>query len=305
MRRLILLTLLAAAPLHASRQANVQIDGTDGICASYAITASGGSAVFTCVPTSSQPGAPSGCSGTVNSSTTLELTSAGGSANLAASCSSPPSGITWNWSKNSVFGASTSASWTDSLGSNASTTVDNTYRYQARACNGVSCTTFPATPLLVTVRAVGGGGGSFNGTCGGFSNTIVLDLNWASPLRLYTDHFGANDAVVVRFTTGNVSSVGSLPRVAGAEFNSPPSSRIAKLSALPCDFGNQAAAGANIEGNSVTAIFAIGTGSGFGYYPVLSTNTTYYLNVRNSANSSCAGTGECSMFWDLIKSGGL
>jgi hypothetical protein len=58
-------------------------------------------------------------------------------------------------------------------------------------------------------------------------------------------------------------------------------------------------------GNSVTAVFAIGTGSGFGFYPVLTTNTTYYLNIKNSANATCASNGVCEMSVDLIKRGGL
>lgn len=301
-----LLIAALALPANASRDVAVKIEGVDDVCSSFSVSTVSNASIYTCVPQSSQPGAPAGCTATVNSSTSLTLTSAGGNANFAASCSTPTSGITWNWSKNSVFGASTSASWTDSLGSNASPTVDNLYRYQARACNQTSCTTFPSTPLLVTVNSTGGGGGGFNGSCGGFDNTVVLTLDWDTPVRVYTNHLGANDAVVVTFTTGNVGTTTSLPRIAGAEHNSAPSSRIAKLSTLPCDFGNQAAAGSNIQGNTVNAVFAITPGSGFSYYAVLAKNTTYYLNVRNSSSSTtCIANGECSMFFDLIGVGGL
>lgn len=140
-------------------------------------------------------------------------------------------------------------------------------------------------------------------SCTGFTNTVVVDLNWATPTRMYSS-MGASTAVVVRFTTGSVSSTTSLPRVAGAEYNSPPSTRIARLSTTPCDFSTQPVAGANMEGNSITSVFAISPGSGFNYYPVLRTNTTYYLNVKNADDPTCAsGPGVCDMFWDLIKGG--
>lgn len=141
-------------------------------------------------------------------------------------------------------------------------------------------------------------------SCTGFNRTVVVDLTWATPTRQYSS-MGVNDAVVVRFTTGSVSTTTSLPRIAGAEYNSAPSTRIARLSATPCDFSTQPAAGANIEGNSITAVFAIAPGSGFNYYPILQTNTTYYLNVKNAPDPTCAGTGVCDMFWDLIKPGGV
>ena len=63
--------------------------------------------------------------------------------------------------------------------------------------------------------------------------------------------------------------------------------------------------GAYTESNSLTLIIAVGTGSGFGYYPVLKTNTTYYLNIKNSPNSTCAQNNSCDMFIDLVKPGGL
>jgi hypothetical protein len=116
---------------------------------------------------------------------------------------------------------------------------------------------------------------------------------------------GINTAIVVVFTTGSVSTTSSLPRVAGAEYNSSPSTRIARLSSTPCDFTTQPVPGANIEGNSVTATFAILPGSGFNYYPRLSTNTTYYVNVKNATSPTCEGSGVCDMFFDLIKPGGL
>ena len=56
-----------------------------------------------------------------------------------------------------------------------------------------------------------------------------------------------------------------------------------------------------MNGNTVTAIFALGSGSGAGYYPVLETNTTYYLNIRNDPGSNCVAGSACDMSIDLIK----
>jgi hypothetical protein len=117
-------------------------------------------------------------------------------------------------------------------------------------------------------------------------------MSWQTPTRLYTSNaggFAKNGAVVVAFTTGSVSSTTSLPRIAAAEYQSPPSSRIATLSSKPCDFGPQPTPGAAGEGNSVTMVFALGTGSGYGYYPVLQLNTTYFLNMKNSP-ATCSST---------------
>lgn len=143
-------------------------------------------------------------------------------------------------------------------------------------------------------------------SCTGFSNTVVTDLNWQNPTRQYSP-MGINTAVVVRFTTGSVSSTTSLPRIAGAEYNSSPSSRLARLSATPCDFSTGTPAGVNIgPTNSVTAQFAISPGSGYNFYGILNPNTTYYLNVKNSSNDvTCAGSGICDLFFDLIKPGGM
>src|SRR5579872_2805195 len=63
--------------------------------------------------------------------------------------------------------------------------------------------------------------------CAGFDNTITLVENWAQPQRLYAA-MGKNDMVVIQFTTGNtVSPSNNLPRIAVAEWQSSPSTRIA------------------------------------------------------------------------------
>ena len=99
------------------------------------------------VATPSSP--PSGCTA---SATPTSLPSAGGTVQLNASCTSPSSGITYSWSKNSAP-FSTAQNPTDTLPANAATTAV-TYAYQATACLAA----FPQTctviaPVSVTVAA--------------------------------------------------------------------------------------------------------------------------------------------------------
>lgn len=257
-------------------------------------------------PASAPTGAPTGCVASINGTTTVSLAASGGSVNLTASCTNPASGITYSWTRNGAS-ASNLANWTDTPPANTSTTNTSTTTYQVQACNGSACVTVPQT-ALTAVRAAAQTSTAWNGTCPGFDTTALLTMDWNHPARLYTRDVGGftpRGVVVVQFTTGSVSSTNMLPRIAAAEFSSSPSSRIATLSPTPCDFGPQAALGAAGEGNSVTMVFALGTGSGYGYYPVLQLNTTYYLNIKNSPNATCIANGVCDMFIDLVKSGGL
>lgn len=144
-------------------------------------------------------------------------------------------------------------------------------------------------------------------TCAGFNNTIVLDFGWTAG-RLYSGTFGPNDALVAKFTTGNVDSPNNnLPRLSGAEWGSPPSARFAVLSDKPCDFSrNQPWQGAISAGNSVQVPFAIGNGNNYGYYPKLLKNTSYYFNVKNlTPNESCSNQGVCNIFVELNIPGGM
>jgi len=122
-----------------------------------------------------------------------------------------------------------------------------------------------------------------------------MTMNWRPPTRLYTvsyGGFGINDALVVEFTTGSTSTPdNNLSRIAFAEYGTSPSTREAVLSSKPCDFGPQPFGGASVSGTSVTAPFAVGTGQNYGYYAKLETNKTYYFNIKNTPNPSCAALG--------------
>jgi hypothetical protein len=302
MKRLLVAFVLClpAFNVDADRPVGISISGTDQYCNSYTPTVVGSGTVLTCVPGGVTPGAPTNCVATVNSATNVTFAAAGGTVNLSVACTET-SGVTYNWARNGTFGYNTARQWSEVLPANASPSTPVTYTYQVRPCIGANCVTVPVSALVATVAPTGG----FSGSCPGFTNTYVLDINWASPTRQYALSMGPNDMVLVRTTTGNISSTTSLPRIAGAEYNSPPSNRIATLSTTPCDFTQQAAPGANMQGNSITAIFALGSGSGYGFYPVIGLNTVLYLSVKNSPNSTCAGQtpANCGMFFDLLKPG--
>ena len=252
----------------------------------------------TTIQISSTP--PTGCVATLNGGTTVTLPSSGGSVNLAVAGCIPSTGLSYNWAKNGTFGANIFAGWTDPLGPNT-TTTNQTVSYQVQVCSGGRCVTVPSTPLTVLLSAAS------TGLCPGFATTHVIDFNWANPGRITVLNFKPMDAIVARFTTGNVDSAdNNLPIISGAEWISPPSARYAVLSDAPCDFGPQVWPGATSTGNSVQVPFAIGSGSNFNYYPILKKNTTYYFNVKmfNQAQS-CTAQGICDMFIGLGHSSGL
>lgn len=181
---------------------------------------------------------------------------------------------------------------------------------------GVVVPTDPGTPTIPTctpgVTHLQGNGcvpdnpsANWNGVCPGYDKTIVLDFPWLNPVRQYTGSMGVNDVIVVRFTTGTLTSASNnLPRVTAAEWGSPPSGRTSVLSATPCDFNPQTWLGAVSAGNSIQVPFAV-KGANFGYYPILEFATTYYWNIKNVPNQSCSAQGICDMFVELLKPSGL
>ncbi len=318
--------LLAAAGTADANKAvalpTINIVGTDSLCTSFTTTSDGTGITLTCVTSGSTPpaGAPTNCAATVNGASSVTLpNSTGGSVNLAVTCTGTTTG--YSWSRNGAFGASTAASWTDNVNANTTSSALTT-SYTVQVCNGTACVNAPNSPLTVIVPAGsaagppnGGGappsgGSGFSGSCPGFGNTIVMNMNWANPARLFTSSYGAfgpNDVIVVVFTTGNVASPNnSLPRLVAAEYQSPPSTRIAVLSTTACDFSAQLTQGATTSGTTVTVPFTVANSNNYGFYPILNTNTTYYLNIKNAPSSSCTSSGgDCDMAVDLNKPSGI
>jgi hypothetical protein len=130
----------------------------------------------------------------------------------------------------------------------------------------------------------------------------VIDLPFVPSVRVFTkDHggFGPNDAVVFRFTTtAGPSITNNLPRIVGAEWIDPLYVRTAVLSEKSCDWNPQQYAGSTTTGTSLTMPFTVNNASNGGFYPILKSNTTYYLNVKNQPNNGCVAA-HCDMFFDM------
>lgn len=141
------------------------------------------------------------------------------------------------------------------------------------------------------------------------TNYTKLDWNGtAIERRGYSNAFRPDGVWVVEFRTPSTPSTpNNLPRISAGEYNSPPSTRQAVLSDVPCDFsGTALGMGSSSVSNSVQVVFSVVTSGGF-FNPTLKANTTYYFNIKNASGSTCSvsESRECSMFVDLIKPSGL
>ncbi len=165
--------------------------------------------------------------------------------------------------------------------------------------------TAPPVPQCPSPPGAGPCGGPIS--CSGFTKTLVIPMTWSTATRVITQNYGnfnPNDAVVVQFTTGNTtSSTGNLPRIVGAEWIDPLYNRQAVLSATPCDWSPQATSLATSNGTSTSNPFTVANPNNYGLYPILSKNTTYYLNIKNAAGSGCTAPATCNMVIDLYNAG--
>src|SRR4051812_41619289 len=117
----------AVKVVSTTAQIPIQIIGADNFCASWTAGTDGttGAPTLTCVPVNAGSGgtAPTGCTATINGAASATLpSSAGGAVTLAASCTTPATGVTYAWTRNGTASATT-ATWTDTLPANSSTTV--------------------------------------------------------------------------------------------------------------------------------------------------------------------------------------
>ena len=281
----------------------IDVVGVDDVCSGFtpSVDPGTGGVVLTCIPASTAPGAPTGCVATISPAS---LGSAGGTVNLNVTGCQSASSLTYSWTRSGVANWKATAATSDSLGPNSGTTaVRTTYRAQVCAESACANTNEVTATVAGVPTAPPGGGTAWNGTCDGYANTRVLDVNWANPTRLSTV-MGPNDAVVVRFTTGAGSSTSS-GKVAAAEWGSAPSSRVGVLSETPCDFGPQDSSRAASAGTSVTVRFYVADTLISSSYPVVLPKTTYYFNIRNGASPTCASNGVCDIFVDFSKPAGL
>jgi hypothetical protein len=185
-------------------------------------------------------------------------------------------------------GSGLSYSWTGGFAANATTqqvsgSVTATTTFTATASNAGGSVTKSAS---VTVATGGGGGGPIS--CSGYLNTNVITMNWGAWATNLNAPMGPLDVTVVKFTTGPIATTGRLTASNSPNAN-PSTTHDFVLSATPCDFGDistpiktQLGAGSAALGFSIAGSRA----------PTLSANSTYYINIRNSAGGfGCAASG--------------
>jgi hypothetical protein len=251
----------------------VQILGADSLCTSWTPGGTAGAPTLTCV-TGGGGGAPFFC--TLSGAPTGAI-APGTAVNLQMFCVGGSAPYTYAWTPGNSTAASLSAN----------PTVSTTFSVTARdSGNGMS-----TQSANVTVSS-GGGGGPIS--CPGFTNTVVLNIDWNNPQQVLTGNLAATDAVVLSFTTGPNNP--SYVNVIGAEVGSTAAPRIATLSTSACDFaipptlGYAAASG----GSTVFLKFSVGPNGG-GYYPALAPNTPYFINVKTAATNCVV----CNMYFNL------
>jgi hypothetical protein len=217
----------------------------------------------------SLPNKPSGCS---ISADVNPLPAGGGTVHLTANCTGGDGVDSWTWT-----GPTSS-----STGNTATASITAASSFGVTATNGGGNGT-----ASLTVNVGGGGGGPIS--CSGYLNTNVITMNWGSWATNLNAPMGPLDVTVVKFTTGSIATTGRL--VASDSPNANPSTKHDYvLSATPCDFGDT---GTAIKTQLGAGSGAVGFSIGGSRAPTLSTNSTYYINIRNSSalNGGCSGSG--------------
>ena len=225
---------------------------------------------------------PSQCSITANQN---PLPAGGGTVTLTASCAGGSAVDSWtNWT-----GPTTTVS-----GNTATASLTQAASFTVTANNSGGSTTTPSFTENVAT-AGGGGGGAIS--CSGFNATTVLTEPWTNWTTNTAGNMGPNDALVVKFTTGPTASsqAGKIVMFSGSGQDS---AHDAFVSTTPCDF------------TTPTLLpdlkFTIGTKIPLS--PMLALNTTYYINIRNSAGAICLSPTlgvSCSMAVSLYKPANL
>jgi hypothetical protein len=218
------------------------------------------------------PAPPSNCSITPSPAS---LPATGGSVSLTAQCASGGPVDTWIWSN---------ATYTTTSGNTASATISATTTFKVAATNAGGT----ANPS-VSVAVGGGGGGPIS--CSGFLGTRVLTLTWPQNFN-GTLGMGVLDASVLVFTTGNNTGSGSISITTAG--NNAATHHDYTLSDTACDFG--AGRKQFVSSSAPTFRFNVTTSGGTG--TTLKTNTTYYINVKNSEDGTgCQSQGlTCDLY---------
>ena len=293
----LILVLLAVPASSPSQAASFTFSGSN--CTSFSWDAS--SNTLTC--NSSSPGT-FGCSISASPSASTTVTTA---VTLTANCSDQAGSIAYTWT------AAANAAGCPSIASGASQetltapggTTTLSCGYNLSANDGATTATANKTVSYSSGGGGGGGGGSIQ--CAGFATTQVIDIKWGSAATATTSSFGANDAIVVRFTTSTpITTSIAKGYVKAAQFVDGDTGRTGTLSETYCDFSG----GLPIPGSTLTSAFfndvaptiyfslsTVKTG-----YPTLQPGKMYYFNIKNASCSSLSGT--CNMSITLSKPSG-
>jgi hypothetical protein len=285
-------------PVTVTATVPVQIFGADN-CTSWLPGGTATAPTLTCqTGGGGGPVAPSGCSATASPPGPLAV--GGGTTTVSVTCSGGGAPTSYAWS---AIPAVAGLQSTTSVNSQGPLNITQTTTFYVTPSNGGGGGNLASANVAVSTGGGGGGGGGGTINCatnaigtGVSGNTQVIDFAWGSQTHPTTSGFGPNDAVVVRFTAGQVqsTSLGTITIVSGAQN---PDYR-AYLSDTACDFhlpptlGYGAVAG----GWTPTVWFTVGQNDGSGD-PVLVPGRIYYYNIKIGP-SSCGG-GNCNGFIDF------
>jgi len=241
----------------------------------------GNTASSTVTWTNTPPAAPTGCSLTATA-----VGSGGGATTLTATCSGGGAPTSYAWTASpapsSGFSASTAAN-------TQAPTIAATTNFTVTPSNGGGNGNTAAATATV---AGGGGGGGIS--CPGFSNTVVMDENWAAPTQLRTSGISDSTAVIVRFTPTGATSGFNFPHITAG--NGDQANRTGILSPNACDFSTPPVLGWYAWSNGNTTDVSFSVGPNVIGYPALTSGTTYYYNLKTT-QGTCGGS--CEMIIQL------
>jgi hypothetical protein len=134
----------------------------------------------------------------------------------------------------------------------------------------------PVTPYNFAPPTGGGTGAGCSGT------VIPVTRNWATPGgRIFTgDDFGGDNVWLIKFTVAAGPWAHAAGAIDVAEWNGPPTPRIAVLSTEPC--GAPVPPTTTIISNTARVKFYVRDNPFPGIYPTLIAGQTYYFSVSNS-----------------------
>ena len=279
---LVAVTLIGAVtPINPARADGISFSVPTGTCASWTLGGTATSPTLTCIPPTSSPGAPAGCSLTASPSSISAATNV----TLTATCSSNvDSTTTWAWTGTGVAANGPSGATSQQIVQGVAATTTFTAQATTAGVQGL------AKGATVTFTAPGSGGGGGGGaiSCPGYATTTVLPLSYvpgSQQVVRQTAALSPGQILVVTFTTPAAIAAGygqnGLAGVSHNYYASPSAGFSATFSKTPCK--TTYSSWANADGSSTkTGAPGQSVSWSFNTYK-LAPNTTYYLNVTGDS----------------------